>query len=113
MAWGMASGSISHVYRPTTLDGVREIFRLAEQSGLTVGFRGGGNSYGDAALNGENILIDFRRMNRILDWDPAGGLSAWSRASPWSSCGSTSSRMAGGHPSPLAPCASPLAVAPP
>lgn len=74
MAWGMASGSISHVYRPTTLDGVREIFRLAEQSGLTVGFRGGGNSYGDAALNGENILIDFRRMNRILDWDPAGGL---------------------------------------
>ena len=54
------------------LDGVREIFRLAEQSGLTVGFRGGGSSYGDAALNSENILIDFRRMNRILDWDPAG-----------------------------------------
>ena len=41
---------------------------------MTVGFRGGGNSYGDAALNGENILIDLRRMNRILDWDPQGGL---------------------------------------
>jgi decaprenylphospho-beta-D-ribofuranose 2-oxidase len=72
-AWGGASDSVSYVYRPSTVAALRGIFRLAHESGLTVGFRGGGNSYGDAALNNENILIDFRRMNRILDWDPRRG----------------------------------------
>lgn len=73
MAWGEASGSVSYVYRPSTVEALREIFAIARRSGRTVGFRGGGNSYGDAALNNENILVDFRRMNRILAWDPAGG----------------------------------------
>lgn len=72
-AWGKASDSISYVYRPSTADALRAIFRRAREAGLSVGFRGGGNSYGDAALNNENILVDFRRMNRILDWDPAAG----------------------------------------
>lgn len=73
MAWGGASGSVSYVYRPSTVEALRHVFALARRSGLTVGFRGGGNSYGDAALNNENLLVDFRRMNRILAWDPAGG----------------------------------------
>ncbi|MDT8305892.1 MAG: FAD-binding oxidoreductase [Anaerolineae bacterium] len=71
--WGGASDSTSYVFRPSTLEGLRDVFAYARRSGLTAGFRGGGNSYGDAALNDENILIDFRRMNRILDWDPASG----------------------------------------
>jgi len=73
MAWGGASGSMCYVYRPSTVEALREVFAVARRSGLTVGFRGGGNSYGDAALNNENVLVDFRRMNRILAWDPAGG----------------------------------------
>ena len=73
-AWGLASDSVSYVYRPATLEDLRAIFRLAREQGLTVGFRGGGNSYGDAALNDENILVDFRRMSRVLDWDPRSGL---------------------------------------
>ncbi|MDX1688054.1 MAG: FAD-binding oxidoreductase [Candidatus Promineifilaceae bacterium] len=73
MAWGGASGSASYVYRPSTVEALREVFAVARRSGLTVGFRGGGNSYGDAALNNENVLVDFRRMNRILAWDPVSG----------------------------------------
>lgn len=72
-AWGGATDSTSYVYRPSTVEALRDIFQVARRSGLTVGFRGGGNSYGDAALNNENILVDFRRMNRILDWDPQSG----------------------------------------
>lgn len=73
-AWGGATSGISHVYRPTTLAQLRDIFHLAEKSGRNVGLRGGGNSYGDAALNDENILLDLRRMNRILDWNPETGV---------------------------------------
>lgn len=73
-AWGEASDSTSYVYRPSTSAQLRDLFALARQSGLTIGFRGGGNSYGDAALNNENILVDFRRMNRILAWDPQSGI---------------------------------------
>jgi FAD/FMN-containing dehydrogenase len=73
-AWGGASSDVCYVYRPTTLDAVREIFALAYRTGRTVGFRGTGNSYGDAAINAENILMDFRRMNRVLAWQPETGV---------------------------------------
>lgn len=73
-AWGRATQSISYVYRPTTIDALGEVFRLARHTGRSVGLRGGGNSYGDAALNSENIILDLRRMNRILDWNPATGI---------------------------------------
>ena len=74
MSWGRASGSVSYVYRPSTVEALRDVFAAARRSGMTVGFRGGGNSYGDAALNNENVLVDFRRMNRILAWDPVAGV---------------------------------------
>lgn len=72
-AWGGASASVSYVYRPTTVEALQEILALARRSGRSVGLRGGGNSYGDAAMNSENILLDMRRMNRLLAWDPENG----------------------------------------
>jgi len=72
--WGRASTSVSYVYRPVTEEQVAQGLELARQSGRSIGLRGGGNSYGDAAMNGENILLDMRRMNRILDWDPQTGI---------------------------------------
>jgi decaprenylphospho-beta-D-ribofuranose 2-oxidase len=64
---------MGYVYRPNTIDGLRQVFEVARQSGRTVGLRGAGNSYGDAAQNAENIVLDLRRMNRILAWDPESG----------------------------------------
>src|SRR5437762_8163919 len=72
--WGRATSVMSWVYRPETLDGVREVFALARAHGLTVGLRGAGQSYGDAALNAEQVCLDLSRMNRILAWDPAAGI---------------------------------------
>ncbi len=72
-AWGMASSSMAHVFRPSVVEGVEEVFELARKSGRKVGFRGGGRSYGDAFQNAEEILLDLSRMKRILEWDPGSG----------------------------------------
>ena len=72
-AWGGATSSLSYVYRPATAEALHEVLLLARRSGRSVGLRGGGNSYGDAAMNTENIVVDIRRMNRILDWNPETG----------------------------------------
>ena len=71
--WGGASGGMAYVYRPTTVSQLQQVFELAQQNGRTIGLRGGGNSYGDAAMNDENIVLDLSRMNRILDWQPENG----------------------------------------
>jgi FAD/FMN-containing dehydrogenase len=71
--FGMSQSSLSYVYRPSTVEGIREVFELARRSSRSVGLRGGGRSYGDAALAGENVCLDLTRMNRILEWDPVRG----------------------------------------
>lgn len=72
-AWGRASSSVAYVYRPGNTEQLAELFELARQTGRTVGFRAGGNSYGDAPANSENIIVSLARMNRILDWNPENG----------------------------------------
>jgi FAD/FMN-containing dehydrogenase len=69
-SWGGASEVMSYVYRPSTLDELIRVYQLAQSNGRSIGLRGAGNSYGDAALNEENIILDMSRMSRILEWDP-------------------------------------------
>ena len=73
-AWGRASSAMSWVYRPSTVEGIGEVLALARGRGFTVGLRGAGQSYGDAALNAENVCLDLSRMTRILAWDPGTGM---------------------------------------
>ncbi len=72
--WGMAVQSMGYVYRPSTIDGIREVFRLAQNHRRPVVLRGSGRSYGDAALKGEAIVLDLTRFCRILAWDPQTGI---------------------------------------
>jgi FAD/FMN-containing dehydrogenase len=72
-SWGGSSSAMSYVYRPATVDGISRAFEVANRSGRNIGLRGAGNSYGDANLNAENIILDLGRMKRILDWDPSTG----------------------------------------
>ena len=72
--WGMSSSALSSVWRPVNTDGICAVFDEARQTGRSVGMRGAGRSYGDAALNAENILLDLTRMRRILAWDPVTGV---------------------------------------
>jgi FAD/FMN-containing dehydrogenase len=73
-AWAMNAGSRSPVLRPRSVDDLREALAEARARGATAGLRGAGRSYGDAALNSEGVIIDFRDMNRILSFDPATGI---------------------------------------
>jgi decaprenylphospho-beta-D-ribofuranose 2-oxidase len=72
--WGGAVGAAAYVYRPSTVEQLKEVFELARTSGRTVTLRGAGRSYGDASLGRENIVIELTRMNRILAWDPVTGI---------------------------------------
>jgi FAD/FMN-containing dehydrogenase len=72
--WSGSTSAMSWVYRPSTVEGIRDVFALARAHGLSVGLRGAGQSYGDASLNAEHVSLDLSRMTRILDWDPASGL---------------------------------------
>ena len=72
-AWGGATSVMSWVYRPTDVAGIEAMFATARTHGRSVGLRGAGQSYGDAALNAENVCLDLTRMARILAWDPTTG----------------------------------------
>ena len=73
-AWGGADSVMSWVWRPSTVDGIRDVLALAASRGLSVGLRGAGRSYGDAALNAEEVCLDLSRMTRVLDWNPHTGV---------------------------------------
>jgi FAD/FMN-containing dehydrogenase len=45
--------------------------RLAQSGGHPLIPHGSGYSYGDTALNAENIVLDMSRMTCVLRWDPA------------------------------------------
>ncbi len=72
--WGGAVASVGYVWRPSTIDQLLEVFKLARESGRHVTVRGAGRSYGDASIGSENIILDMTRMNRILEWDPTTGI---------------------------------------
>jgi FAD/FMN-containing dehydrogenase len=72
--WGMAVDCVAHAYQPETVDAIREVFSLARRTGRKVCLRGGGNSYGDAAILQDGIILDLTRMNRIVAWDPQSGV---------------------------------------
>lgn len=72
--WGRSSSALSHVYRPSTREGVHEAFELARRTGFEIGLRGAGQSYGDASLASGGMSLDLSRLSRILDWDPGRGV---------------------------------------
>jgi decaprenylphospho-beta-D-ribofuranose 2-oxidase len=72
--WGMAVGAAGYVFRPTTVDGIRDALDVAAKNRTSVVLRGAGRSYGDASLRPESVVLDLVRMNRVLRWDPSTGV---------------------------------------
>ncbi len=72
--WAWAERGSAYVWRPTTIEEIREVFALARQVGTTVALRGAGNSYNDATLNRDAIVMDLTLRNHILDWDATTGI---------------------------------------
>ena len=64
----------AYLYRPSHAEQVAELFDLAGRTGVRIGLRGAGKSYGDAAMNTGEIVLDLQRMNRVLAWNPENGV---------------------------------------
>ena len=62
------------MFRPASVDDLRDLLNLARRTRRALVLRGAGRSYGDAALGREAVVADLTRMDRILSWDPRGGL---------------------------------------
>lgn len=71
--YGMRDKARCRVVRPRTADEIAAMFAATSAAGETVGLRGSGCSYGDAALNGGHVVLDLSQMNRILAWNPEVG----------------------------------------
>lgn len=72
--FGMFAEADGYVFRPTTVDEIRQIVDLARQTKRKIVLRGAGRSYGDASIAPEALVIDTSRMARILRWDKESGL---------------------------------------
>lgn len=73
--WGMTVGAHGRVLRPRSIDELRDCLALARREGVSLGLRGGGNSYGDASVNRRGHTLDCTRMNRILGFDSHSGVA--------------------------------------
>lgn len=69
----MAVGGRAWLVRPRSSREIARVFEVARDHGVSVGLRGAGRSYGDAANNTGGIVVDLSRLNRILEWNPATG----------------------------------------
>jgi FAD/FMN-containing dehydrogenase len=63
----------AYMYRPTHIEQLHELFELSRRQGISIALRGAGRSYGDAALNSGQIVLDLSGLDKILDWDPTSG----------------------------------------
>lgn len=72
--FGHSLKRVAYVFRPQHTDELPDLFEQANRAGLTIGLRGSGRSYGDAALNAGHIVLDLRGLTRILDWNAETGI---------------------------------------
>ena len=73
-AWGRNTAAGGYVFRPSTVDGIRDVLAFAREHTCRVVLRGAGRSYGDASLGSEQLILDVTRLNRVLDWNPESGI---------------------------------------
>ena len=59
----------AYLYQPSHVEQLHDLFELARRQGLSIALRGAGRSYGDAALNSGQIVLDLQGLNRVLKWD--------------------------------------------
>lgn len=72
--FGGAQRADGYVFRPKSVDEVRDVLRRADAWGLKVVARGAGRSYGDAAIAPEAAVLDLCDLNRIVAWNPETGI---------------------------------------
>jgi decaprenylphospho-beta-D-ribofuranose 2-oxidase len=72
--FGLSTSADGYIYRPTSVEAIREVLAFARRAGRQVTLRGAGRSYGDASTGAECLIFDLSRMHQILSWDPTTGI---------------------------------------
>ena len=72
--WGRTHSATCQVFRPVGLDELRDAHERCRQRGWTIGGRGHGCSYGDAATNHAGAVIDLTALDRIHSIDRSANL---------------------------------------
>ena len=74
VGWGLRDVARCRTLAPESAGAIPEILERSFKDGSTVGLRGSGYSYGDAALNSGGVVLSLSRLNHVLEWDPQTGL---------------------------------------
>lgn len=72
--WGLRNRTQCLVARPRSVEEIAAIFAEVAAHGGTIGLRGAGCSYGDAAVNSNAVVLDTTALNQILAWDAQTGI---------------------------------------
>lgn len=72
--FGHSISGPAYVFKPTHIEQVADLLQQARKHGFSVALRGAGRSYGDAAMNNGEVVLDLQRMNRMLEWNPKTGV---------------------------------------
>ncbi len=72
--FGLYNVSVSPVFRPGSLDALRESLAACASNGAKPVFRGAGRSYGDAATNPAGPVVEMTGLNAVSGFDETSGI---------------------------------------
>jgi decaprenylphospho-beta-D-ribofuranose 2-oxidase len=72
--YGLYNVSVSPVFRPSSLEALRDALAACSARGETPVFRGAGRSYGDASLNPAGPVIEMTGLHAISGFDESTGI---------------------------------------
>jgi FAD/FMN-containing dehydrogenase len=71
---GLNPTRVARVAAPASLAALREVVRRARDAGRSISVAGGRHAMGGQQFAAGSVLLDTRRLNRVLRFDPARGL---------------------------------------
>lgn len=72
--FGLYNFSISPVFRPSSVEELRDVLTTCRAGGMKPVFRGAGRSYGDAAVNPGGPVVELAGLRAICSFDEATGV---------------------------------------
>ena len=72
--WGLRDAAVCRVAAPERIEEIAPFLEAVSDAGGTIGLRGAGYSYGDASLNGGDVVLCLSNLDHIREWNPETGL---------------------------------------
>jgi len=79
----LSGARVFKIVEPTSLDAVRAAFKLAQTEEKSVCISGGRHSMGGQPFAADAVMLDLRKMNRVLGYDVERGLLEIEAGAQW------------------------------